>query len=282
MATGLGGLELPDGSCDCHHHIFDPRFAYTAADRLQPPPASISRYEGVKARLGIQRSVVVQPSSYGTDNRCTLDAVARLGPGARGVAVVAPDISDAELQRLHTGGIRGIRFNLSRGGGGGGGSAETMSKLAPRIAALGWHIDLHLAGDELCALEDVLKNLEAPIVLDHLGRVPQPNAEAHPAFRLIAGLLESGRGWVKLSQLHRDSRTGPPAYEDAARLARRYLQIAPERLVWGTDWPHVVATGPVDELADLKLLLVWIGEEDLRRHVLVENPARLYDFPALA
>ncbi len=274
----VAGGGLPEGACDCHHHVFDLRYPYTASDRLRPAPASIAQYQAVKARLGTQRSVVVQPSSYGTDNRCTLNAIAELGDAARGVAVVSPEVPEAELRRLHDGGIRGIRFNLSRGGG----SAEAMQRLAPRVAALGWHIDIHVAGDELCALDGVLQQLEAPLVFDHLGRVPQPDAESHPAFRLVAGLLESGRAWVKLSQLHRDSLAGPPRYEDAARLVQRYLALAPERLVWGTDWPHVVATAPVDELADLRLLLDWIPEERLRRLVLADNPARLYDFPPAA
>ncbi len=270
-------LTLPPGSCDCHSHVFDPRFSYVAGDRLQPKPASIAAYRAMQARLGAERSVVVQPSPYGTDNRCTLAALAELGEAARGVAVVDVDVPDAELQRLHEAGMRGLRFNLSRGGAG----PEAMRRLAPRVAPLGWHIDIHLAGDELPALADLLRRLEAPIVFDHLGRVPQPDAEQHPAFRLIADLLQAGRAWVKLSQLHRDSRDGPPGYADAGRLVRRYLDLAPERLIWGTDWPHVVAKAPVDEAADLRLLLDWIPEERLRRRVLAENPAELYDFPPL-
>lgn len=273
-------LVAPPGACDCHHHIYDTRFSYIPGATLKPPPATASDYRLLQKRLGTTRNVVVTPSSYGTDNSCTLDAIAQLGSGARGVAVIGPDITDAELKRLDVGGIRGIRFNISRGAAA---TVEMMEPLSRRIAPLGWHIQVHIVGKELPTIADVLNKVASPIVFDHLGRIPQPAGRDHPAFGVIARLLEKGRTWVKLSEADRESKSGPPRYEDTGKLVAAFIALAPERLVWGSDWPHPAATnGEVpleDDAALLDLMLDWAPDETLRRRILVDNPAALYGFP---
>ncbi|NVO14408.1 MAG: amidohydrolase family protein [Rhodoplanes sp.] len=279
--TELPKLKVPPHSCDCHHHIYDPRFAYLPNAALKPPPATVADYRLLQKRLGTTRNVVVTPSTYGIDNSCTLDAIRQLGPDARGVAVVDTSVTDAELKRLDAGGIRGIRFNISRGAAA---SIEMIEPLSRRIAPLGWHIQVHMAGADLPGIADVLNKVASPIVFDHLGRVPEPAGRDHPAFAVIARLIERGRTWVKLSEADRDSKSGPPRYEDTARLVAAYIALAPERLVWGSDWPHPAATAGElalqDDAALLDLMLDWAPSEALRRRILVDNPAALYGFPA--
>jgi len=279
--TGLPKLRVPPNACDCHHHIYDSRFPYVANVQLKPKPAPVSDYRRLQVRLGTTRSVVVTPSSYGTDNACTLDAIQQLGANSRGVAVVDASVSDAELKRLDAGGIRGIRFNLSRGAAA---TIDMMESLSRRVETLGWHVQIHMAGNDLPSIATVLDRVASPIVFDHLGRIPQPSGKDHPAFGIIARLLERGRTWIKLSEADRDSKSGPPHFEDTGRLVAEYIKLAPERLVWGSDWPHPAATNGELELPDdaklLDLMLNWAPTEHMQRQILVDNPAVLYGFPA--
>jgi D-galactarolactone isomerase len=270
--------RVPAGSCDCHIHIFDGRYPMAAGDTRNVPDALVPDYRRLQQRLGTTRVVIVQPSTYGTDNRCTLAALNEFGAAARGVAVVDTTVSDAELARLAEAGIRGIRFNIARAGAT---TVEMMEPLSWRVHELGWHVQLHMHGDGITQIEDLLNRLPTPIVFDHLGRIPQPAGVAHPAFRVIANLLDRGAAWVKLSGAYMDTNLGPPGFADITTLAQAFIQLAPERMLWGSDWPHPSAREHVDDALLFDLLWKWAPDSATQRMILVENPARLYGFGPL-
>lgn len=278
--TGAPGVAVPALACDGHLHVYDPRFAYAPGAALRPPPATVADYRQLQRRLGTRRAVVVQPSSYGTDNACTLDAVAQLGASARAVVVTALDVPDAELARLHARGARGLRINALRGGA--ALDCDALDRLAPRLTALGWHLQLHVAADSLPALAPWLQRLPVPLVFDHIGRVPQPAGVAHPGLAVLQRLLDGGRAWVKLSAPYLDSRDGSPDHADVGAVVRALVRTAPERLVWGSDWPHPAATAGERALPDdahlLDHLSAWVGDAALWQRILVDNPAQLYGF----
>jgi D-galactarolactone isomerase len=272
-------LKAPPHATDCHMHIYDSRFPVAPYATLKPPDAHVADYRLLQRRIGTTRTVVVTPSTYGTDNRCTLDAIATIGDGARGVAVVDDSVADEELHRLHGLGIRGIRFNLVQAG------ATTVAMLEPlsrRVNELGWHVQIHMLGDKIVEIEDLLLRLPSPIVFDHLGRVPLPAGTSHPAFRVISRLIDQGRGWVKLSGAYINSKVGPPGYADTVELAQAYVKAAPERLVWGSDWPHPTEKEKPDDAVLFDLLGVWVPDGATRQRILVENPSILYGFPKTA
>lgn len=273
-------LEAPSGACDCHMHFYDTEEVYPLAPSAEflPPPARVEDYRRLQARLGLERVVVVQPSSYGADNRCTMDALAALGSDvARAVVVVRPETPDAELRRLTDAGARGIRFHMLRAGVL---PWDVLEPMAARVRAFGWHVQLQLDGRELPHRRALLERLPGALVIDHVGKFLEPVLPEHEAFRCLLRLLESGRVWVKLSAAYETSRTGPPAYEDVSRLARALVKAAPERLVWASNWPHPGQTGErrPDDANLLDLLLDWAPDERTRRRILVDNPAELYGF----
>ncbi|HDR8908693.1 TPA: amidohydrolase family protein [Burkholderia multivorans] len=269
-------FRLPEGAIDCHMHIYDDRFPVAPGTTLRPPNATVAQYRSLQARLGVRRNVVVTPSTYGTDNRCTLAAIAQFGNDARGVAVVDSTVSDDELRSLDRGGIRAIRFNLSYPG------ATTLDMLAPlaaRIADLGWHIELVVQGARLPGLERHLAELPCPLVIDHIAHVPQPGGLSSAAFRTVQRLVEKGNTWVTLSGPYVDSKTGAPAYEDVAPVAKTLIDMAPERMLWGTDWPHPTQkTDKPDDASMLDVIAGWIGRPDWQRLIFVTNPTKLYRF----
>ena len=271
----MAGLTVPDGACDAHVHVFDPRFAACAPVIAG---ADVRAYRQVQARLGTSRTVVVQPRAYGTDHRVTLDAIAQLGTArARGIAVLRPDVSERELQRLHEGGIRGVRFTLH--------TPQhapldfgLVEPVAQRIRPLGWHLQLHWTAQQIVSHEALLRRLPVPLVIDHLARVPLPQGARHPAFAIVRELALQGRAWVKLSAPYLCSPAGVDAQEVHA-LARAWVACAPDRLVWGSDWPHATEQPhPPDAVHLLGLLAEWAASPDLRRRILVDNPAALYGF----
>jgi D-galactarolactone isomerase len=276
--NGRPRLQAPRGSCDCHMHFYDTEDVYPLAPTAEflPPPARVADYRALQARLGLQRVVVVQPSSYGADNRCTLDAVAELGPDvARAVVVVQPDATDDELQRLTDAGARGIRFHMLRAGVL---PWDVLEPMAARVGAFGWHVQLQLDGRELPGRLAMLERLPCRLVVDHVGKFLEPVAPEHEAFRCLLRLLESGRVWVKLSAPYETSRVGPPGYDDVSRLARALVAAAPERMVWASNWPHPGRKERPDEAVLLDLLLDWAPDDAVRRRILVDNPADLYGF----
>lgn len=273
--TERATLKAPANACDCHMHIYDSRFPAAPTAKLRPGDAHGEDYRKLQQRIGTTRTVVVTPSTYGTDNRCTLDALAKMGATARGVAVVDGSIADAELERLHQAGIRGIRFNLVQAGAT---SPDMLEPLSRRVNELGWHVQIYQTGERIAEMAALLRRLPSPIVFDHLGHVPMPEGVDHPSFHVIAGLLEQGRAWVKLSGAYIVSKTGAPAYADATKVAQAYVKLAPERLVWGSDWPHPTQTRKPDDAVLFDLLGVWAPDETVRRRILVDNPETLYGF----
>ena len=269
-------LKAPANACDCHMHIYDSRFPVAPTATLRPPNALPSDYRLLQKRIGTTRNVIVQPSTYGTDNRCTLYAMAEIGPTARAVAVVDTTVSDAELQRLAGLGVRGIRFNLVQAGAT---TVDMIEPLSARVNELGWHVQIHMLGDQIVQIESLLQRLPSPIVFDHMGRIPLPDGVNHPAFRVISKLVEQGRTWVKLSGAYMATKVGPPTYADVAPLAQAYIHAAPERMVWATDWPHPTEkTNKPDDAILLDLLAQWAPNEPTRHRILVENAEVLYGF----
>ncbi|WP_238314006.1 amidohydrolase family protein [Methylobacterium crusticola] len=270
-------FTVPPDATDCHHHVYDARFPPAPAATLRPPDAGADDYRQLQRRLGLTRNVVVQPSTYGTDNRLLVETVKGFGSGARGVAMLDASVAPAELRRLHEAGIRGVRFGTRLPGGA---PMDDLEPVARKVAELGWHIQLVSDGETIVALRDALERLPVPVVFDHMGHVPEPAGPDHPSFRVIAGLIERRGAWVKLTGAYLLSKSGPPRYADRGRLARAYVGLAPERLVWGSDWPHPTAPadGKPDDAVLLDLLAEWAPDPELRARILVANPARLYGF----
>jgi D-galactarolactone isomerase len=268
-------LTVPEHACDCHMHIYEDRFALAPTATFKPPDAPVSEYRKVQRSLGLQRVVVVQPSAYGFDNSCTMEAVASFGADACAVVVVGPDVGDAELKRLTVAGAHGLRYFMLPGG------VLTWEQLQPmskRIAAHGWHVQLQLDGRLLPDYQTVLANLPCDLVIDHNGKFLEPVTVEHPAFQCLLRLLDSGRCWVKLSAPYETSKSGPPGYDDVSALARALVARNPERCVWASNWPHPNRNPPPSNAAMLDLLLDWAPDAATRRRILVDNPAQLYGF----
>jgi predicted TIM-barrel fold metal-dependent hydrolase len=267
-------LPLPQGTVDCHHHIFDARYPVDPKATLCPADALIADYRDLQNRIGIARHVIVQPSTYGTDNKLVLDALKEFGASARAIVVVKDDTADADLKSMHNLGVRGVRFNLSFPAGA---PIEMMRPLAKRIATFGWHIEVVAGADRIVTYADILSEVSVPVVFDHMGLIASPS---HPAFGVVAKLLEQGKAWAKLSGAYVFSKIGPPTYSDAAEIAKGYLKLAPERLVWGSDWPHPTSpeTAKPDDALLVDLTSDWIGSDSLRTKIFVDNPSRLYEF----
>ena len=267
--------KAPAHAADCHFHIYEARFPFAPTAMLKPGPASVADYRTLQKRIGTTRGVVVQPSSYGTDNRCLLEALQQFGSSVtRGIAVVNTSVSDRELKEMDAAGVRGIRFNLLQAG------ATTLAMLAPlskRVAELGWHVQINASPDQIVAAESLFRRLSCPIVFDHFGHTIPAGRES-PAFPVIAKLLRSGKGWLKLSGVYMDSKLGPPTYADSLPAARAYVEEAPGQLVWGTDWPHPTIEQKPDDAILFDLLSQWVPDEATRNRILVANPARLYGF----
>jgi D-galactarolactone isomerase len=270
-------LKAPPNACDCHMHIYDSRFPAAPNAPLRPGDATVDDYRRLQQRLGTTRNVVVTPSTYGTDNACTLDAMAKLGPSTRGVAVVDMSVTDAELKRLHDLGIRGIRFNLVQSGAT---TIEMLERLSKRVNDLGWHVQIHRMADAIVENADLFRRLPSPIVFDHMGRIPQPAGVDHPAFALVLKMLNHGRTWVKLSGAYMETKVEPPSFADVSKVAQAYVKAAPERMVWASDWPHPTerADSKPDDAVLFDLLADWAPDGAIRNRILVDNPAALYGF----
>lgn len=274
-------FEMPDGACDTHAHVFGPEAAYpySPSRGYTPPDASFEAYSHLHATLGIARGVLTQPSVYGTDNRAMLDAMARAPDRLRGVAAVDADVGDDELERLDGLGVRGLRLNLVDKGGMPLGSFDAVHGLAQRLAPMGWHIEFLVHVHEFPDLRATLGALPVDVVIGHLGYMPAGEGPDHPGFQDLLALMRDGRCWVKLTGAYRISGRDAVPYDDVAPLAHALIDTAPDRVVWGSDWPHPIhyRTMPNDgELLDH--LADWAPDPAVRRKILVDNPARLYGF----
>jgi D-galactarolactone isomerase len=272
--TAPPATVAPSGACDAHCHIIDARFP--APGDKNPAGMAVDDYRLLQRRIGTSRAVLVQAKYHRTDHVCILDALSRLGGDARGIGVVLPDVGDGELKRLDAGGIRGLRFSVWNPQD----TVVTMDMIEPlagRIADLGWHVQLHMSGDQIAEASAMLGRLPCPVVFDHMGRLPPKQGPDHTAFRVIADLVSKGRAWVKLAGAYLNTEQGPP-YVDATRIARAFVIHAPERLVWGSDWPHVTETHKPDDAELFDLLAAWAGSDRVRDLILVDNPAKLYGF----
>ena len=269
----------PALATDCHHHAYDARFPPDPRTELRPPDASSDDYRALARRLGIQRSVLVTPSTYGTDNRLQLQSMRELGAErTRMVAVVDTSVTDADLKAMNEAGVRGIRFNLVQAGVT---TIDMVEPLSARVAAMGWHVQVHMLGDQIVANEALFARLPSPVVFDHMGRVPMDKGVEHPGYLAVRRLMDRGRAWVKLSGAYMDTKVGAAGrWSDTVPVARGYATGAPERCVWASDWPHVTepAAKP-DDAALFDLLTEWVPDEAARKRVLVDNPAVLYGFP---
>lgn len=268
-------LPTPPGACDTHLHIYEPGYEMRASASHPSQPGTLAHYRELQKRLGLARAVIVQPSAYGTDNKCTLEAIAKLGDAGRGVAIVDPEASDAELDRLTKLGIRGVRYHMR----GGVLTWESMPKVAARVAAFGWHVQLQCESRELTAHEGIITKLPCDLVIDHMGRFDAETLETDKDWRLLMKLLGTGRCWVKLSGPYYGSKSGPPRYEDKDRIAKALIKAAPERMVWASNWPHPSFKKEFpDEGRLLDLVADWAPDETQRRKILVDNPAVLYRY----
>jgi predicted TIM-barrel fold metal-dependent hydrolase len=273
-------LVAPQGSCDSHIHVFGPasRYPFSPKAAYHSPDALPETYLALQAVLGLERAVIIHPTALGEDQSRTLDALAAYPGRFRAVAVPAPSTSDAELDRMHRLGVRGIRHAIVSHFPNAQGLA---ADLARRGADRGWHSQLLVDGDHLEDLAPKLMALPGDVVIDHMGRVPAELGIGHPGFQALLRLLDSGRVWVKLSGPMRFSASDRFPYADTLPFARALVACNPERLVWGSDWPHInYNSGVMPNDGDLvDMLLEWAPDESVRRRILVDNPARLYDFP---
>lgn len=274
--TEAPGTKAPPNATDCHHHFYDSRFQ-TAPNAAHLPDATAADYRLLQKRIGIVRHVVVQPVPYGVVNDGLIEMLGEFGPEARGVAVVNTSVSDAELKRLDAAGVRGIRLNIANGGPV---TIDMLEPLARRIAPMGWHVELNLSADLALSVKDILYRLPCQIVFDHLAHMPEPLGTGHPAFGMVADLLQKGKAWVTLSGPYLDSKVGPPTYSDSTAVAQAYVRAAPERLVWGSDWPHpsLPPNNKPDDALLFDLLAKWAPDEAVRNRILVDNPEKLYGF----
>jgi D-galactarolactone isomerase len=281
--TGKPKHQAPALACDCHQHIYDTaRFPPVQAGAI--PNARVAEYRLLQRRIGTTRNIIVTPRPYSTDNRVTLDAIAQFGPNARGVAVIRPTVTDAELKMLDAGGIRGIRFSLSANPTTAAVTTlDMVEPLSKRVNALGWHIQMNMDADQVVAAGDLWNRIPSTIVFDHMGQLPLPDGVKHPAFTIIRRLIDKGRTWVKLSvgtsaasDLH--AKDHAATYTDVNKVGRAYVQAAPERMVWGSNWPHPNEANKPDDAVLFDLLAQWAPNEGTRHRILVENPEKLYGF----
>jgi predicted TIM-barrel fold metal-dependent hydrolase len=281
-------FDVPAGACDCHTHIHAPQFPFFEGRVYTPEMAMPDEMAAFHKALRIQRVVVVQPSVYGTDNRATLFGMAARGRDARGVAVIDAKTPDSELDAMHKAGVRGIRLNLATGGSPDPAvGRRRFEEALPRVQSRKWHIQIYTNPTMIAALKDVVIASPVPVVFDHFGGAQAALGVTQPGFPELLELLKSGKAYVKISGGYRASKL--PDYSDAVPLARALIAANPDRIVWGTDWPHPnSASGkpahevsPLSQIDDghlMNQLPIWAPDAGVRRKILVENPARLYDF----
>ncbi|MEI4470120.1 amidohydrolase family protein [Frigidibacter sp. MR17.24] len=279
----MTAVTLPRGATDCHCHVFGPQavFPYAASSGFKPADAPKEALFALHDRMGIERCVIVQSGCHGFDNSVVADAIAARPGRYLGIALAPPDIATEALRRLDAQGFRGLRFNyMSHLAPGADGAA--LRALAPRLADLGWHLQLHMEAGLIEAMTPDLVDLPVPVVIDHIGRIDASQGRDQPEFEALLRLLDHDHLWCKVSGSERASRAEPP-YDDAVPFAREVVERHPDRVVWGTDWPHPNYRAAPPDDGDLFDLLPRIapGPGQLQA-LMVDNPARLYGFKETA
>jgi 2-pyrone-4,6-dicarboxylate lactonase len=271
-------FAMPPGACDAHCHIFGPgaRFPYAADRAYTPPDAPFEDLVRLHRVLGIERAVIVHASCHGADMRATLDGIARSGGRFRGTAIIDESVTGTDFERMHEGGIRAVRFNFVKHLGGRP-DFGFFQRTVDRLQALGWHLILHLDANDIIEFEALFRKIPVPMVIDHMARVAAADGLEQKPFRVLLDFMKNENAWVKVCGAERVSSKGPP-FTDAVPFARALIEAAPDRVLWGTDWPHPnVKHMPNDgDLVDLIPLMA--PDAALQRKILVENPARLYGF----
>jgi predicted TIM-barrel fold metal-dependent hydrolase len=291
IEASFGPLTVPPLACDCHMHVFGAQGRYPGATlrSYTPQEASLASWRNVARAVGLERVVVVQPSAYGSDNRCVVDALREIGPLGRGIAQIDASTNDTALESLHAVGIRGVRLNpKSARVRDAGALASLLQDTALRIRRFGWHVEIHAELSILGEIADTIRDAPVPVVLDHMGgaKVGDPPG----ALRPLLDLLAEGRCWLKLSGADRVSRQ-QVGFEDAIPIAQAIVRANPDQVVWGTDWPHTATHGgtprtdaprvayrSVDHAVLLSCLAEAAGNESTFVRILAANPARLYGF----
>ena len=289
----MPNVAMPPEATDCHMHVFGDAAAYPPAAwrAYDPTPAALASYRGIFARLGLRRTVLVQPSAYGTDNRCMLDALAADDAGlTRGVAVIGPETSEAELRRMAALRVVGVRLNLvSNGIPAPEAAIAALRAAAEQVGPLGWHVQIYAKPALLVALAGAIPSLGVPVVVDHMGGADARLGVHQPGLDELLGLVGRGQCWVKVSGPNRVSHE-PSGYRDALPIARQLISANPERVVWGSDWPHIgphaagapreVVYMPIDNAGLVRFVAEAAGDAATLRRVMAENPAALYGFAA--
>jgi 2-pyrone-4,6-dicarboxylate lactonase len=271
-------FRLPPGSCDAHCHVFGPaaKFPYAPNRRYTPQDAPKEALAALHAHLGVERAVIVQASCHGGDNRAMLDAIASDPTRYRGVAIVDDAFSEADYDALHRGGVRGVRFNFVKHLGGAP-DMDVFGRVIDRIKGRGWHVVLHLDAPSIVPLSETMRALPLPFVVDHMGRVPGKDGVDQPPLRALLDLAKLETCWIKVCGAERISL---PPYAEAVPIARAIVEAAPDRVLWGTDFPHPNPTHEADEADLVDLVPQFAPSAAQQRRLLVDNPARLYGFGA--
>ena len=284
-------FDVPRGACDCHVHVFDPaRFPYFAGRVYTPPEATVDDLLALQRQLHFDRVVVIQPSVYGVDNACTLDAIRKLGPArARGVAVIDRTFGRGQLDDMAAVGVHGVRLNFETAGESNPDNVRRrVLETAEQLSGRGWHIQLNAALPLVVAIKDELSAIPMPVVIDHFARAKAKDGVHQPGLDALLALVKSGKAYVKLSATYRIS-DRPPHYPDAPAIAQTFIDANPDRMVWGSNWPHpgrgktrddIAPPHPSDDGAQINQLPGWASDPAIRTKILVDNPARLYGFPA--
>ncbi len=269
----------PPNACDAHCHIFGPasQFPFAKQRAYTPPDSGIDRFEELQERLGLSRAVFVQASCHGTDNSALLHAVRRGNGKYSGVAMIDDDTTDLEIRQLHEAGVRGIRFNFVAHLGGAP-DLDTYWRLIKRIAPLGWHVALHFDAKDLPNYAQMLDQMPVPYLIDHMARIRVEDGLEQEPFQTLLAMLNDERAWVKLSGVERITASGSPPYNDVVPYIQALIATAPDRVLWGTDWPHPNVQHMPDDGDLVDLLAAFAADDSVCSRILVENPERLYPF----
>jgi 2-pyrone-4,6-dicarboxylate lactonase len=273
---GPARYKVPAGAVDTHAHVIGvpPAYPFVANRSYTPPEAPLARYLAMLDATGMANGVLIQVSVHGTDNRKMIEALRAEPKRLRGVAVIDPETPEAELAALKDAGIVGLRLNVLFGGGLG---FDSLDRYGAICRDMGWHLQFLLDARQLVELGPRLARLPVPFVVDHMGHMPATEGVNNAGFQTLVALVKDG-GWVKLSGAFRTSVQGPP-YADTIPFARALNEVAPDRCLWGSDWPHVSNYGPMPNVGDLlDLMADWVPDEAARQKLFVENPRRLYGF----